>query len=139
MTITQEMMHSTMDWRTSQSRAMCYDISVEYKCERTTGQVDFMVAKVKEMEGTRAAMISGVTNIIKGNAYLDEFSVPVPVKTFGVDVGVSLKLYFDHDVTTSSWQGQDSFTGLVVDDLTEDDGNGEVLTYKWSKDPLLDK
>ena len=121
------------------SRAMCYDVFVEYKGERTPEQVNFIVSKVKEMEGTRAATISDVTNIVKGNEYLDRFSVPVHVNMFGAHIGVSLELYFDHDVVTSPWQGQDSFTGLVADDLTEGDGSGEVLTYKWSKDHLLGK
>ena len=120
------------------SKAMCYEAFVEYKRGRTPAQVNFMVANVTEMD-TRAAMISGVTNIIKVNAYLDTSSVPMPVKTIGVDVGVSIKLYADHDVTTSPWQGQDSFIGLVADDMTWDDGNSEVIMYTWSKYPLLSR
>ena len=75
------------------SKALCYNILVEFKGERSKEQLEFIVAKVKETEGARAATISDVTNIIQGNEYLDKLAVPVPMVMFDDVIGVSLKLY----------------------------------------------
>ena len=65
MKIVQEMMQLTMGWRASRRRCVTIStlnlLSTYIHVERSKEQLEFIVAKVKEIEGTRAATISDVT------------------------------------------------------------------------------